>query len=397
MPPSPAFSGCVLQVVPELDTGGVEQTTVDVAEAVIAAGGRSIVVSRGGRLAERLQRGGTLVFAMPVHSKNPFVQWSNRAALRRLIRQHGVDIVHVRSRAPAMAAIGAAKAEHIRSVATYAGIYNAKTALKRWYNGQMTRADMTIANSAYTRDHILRTYPSLPPESVINIPRGIDLKRFDPEGFDVRKVMKLEEKWGAQQHTIRFLLAGRLTRWKGQTVIVEAAKLLKQEGIDKFQVFMAGDDQGRSEYRHELESMIDNYGLREQVHLVGHVDDMATAYTLCHFALAPSLEPEGFGRTAVEPQAMRRPPLASALGPTTETVIDGETGWLILPGDVRAWADAMRRAMATDETTRFAMGEKGRMRVRETFALDVMCARTLDVYRAMLILTQHMHEQGRRD
>ncbi len=389
-----SFSACVLQVVPELDTGGVEQTTVDIAEAVVKAGGRSIVATKGGRLTERLEKGGTRVVALPVHSKNPFVQAGNHFALRRLIREHHVDIVHVRSRAPAMAAIAAARAEHVRSVATYAGVYNAKSGLKRWYNSQMTRADMTIANSGFTRAHILATYRDVLPERVISIPRGIDLKRFDPEAFDVRRIMKLEDKWGAREHTVRFVMAARLTRWKGQTLIIEAAKLLKQQGISSFQIFMAGDDQGRAGYSAELESMIDNYGLRDQIALVGHVDDMPSAYSLSHYALAPSLDPEAFGRTAVEPQAMQRPPLAAAHGATAETVIDGATGWLVRPGDADAWAAAMKTAIELPEAKRFDMGRAGHNHVRENFSLDIMCARTLDVYRALLILTERRREAG---
>ena len=384
--PDSAFKATVLQVVPELDTGGVEQTTVDMAEAILAAGGTSIVVSKGGRLAARLQKGGTTLVTLPVHSKNPLVQLANHFALRQLIRKHRIDIVHVRSRAPALAALGAACAEKVMSVATYAGVYNARSGLKRWYNSQMTRADMTIANSDFTRAHILATYSNVLAERVIAIPRGIDLKRFDPEAFEVGKIMKFEQAWGAREHTLRFLLAGRLTRWKGQALIIEACKLLQDRGAPDFQVFMAGDDQGRGNYRAELQSMIDRYDLGENVRLVGHVDDMAAAYTLCHFALAPSLEPEAFGRTAVEPQAMLRPPLASAHGATAETISDGVTGWLVTPGDARAWADAMERAMALSEDERFAMGKRGRERVKAEFSLDVMCARTLEVYRALLIL-----------
>jgi glycosyltransferase involved in cell wall biosynthesis len=327
---------------------------------------------------------------MPVHSKNPFVQWRNTARLRGLIRAEGVDIVHVRSRAPAMAAIGAARAEKVRSVATYAGIYNAKSALKRWYNGAMTRADMTIANSDFTRAHILSTYPNVAPAQVIAIPRGIDLKRFDPEAFDVRKIMKLEEAWGASgdEAVVRFLLAARLTRWKGQALIIEAAHLLKQQGVTNFQVFLAGDAQGRDDYRRELDDRISACGLADQVRIVGHVADMPSAYSLCHYALAPSLEPEAFGRTAVEPQAMQRPVLAAAHGATAETVVEGETGWLVAPGDAAAWAAAMKRAIELPPERRFSMGAAGRANVRDCFALEVMCARTLDVYRALLILQE---------
>jgi glycosyltransferase involved in cell wall biosynthesis len=384
--PKVTFSASVLQVVPELDTGGVEQTVVDISEAIIAAGGRSIVATKGGRLEERLLKKGATVVHLPVHSKNPFVQWQNYQALRKLIRREGINIVHVRSRAPAMAAINAAKAEGARSVATYAGIYNAKSALKRWYNSQMTRADTIIANSDFTRAHILKTYPKVSSERVIGIPRGIDMKRFDSEAFDVRKIMTLEQEWRllSGDGRIRFLLAGRLTRWKGQALIVEAANMLRHEDIDNFVIIMVGDDQGRSDYTQALRESIHKYGLEERIKLVGHCADMPSAYTACHYALAPSLEPEAFGRTAVEPQAMQRPPLASDHGATVETVLPGETGWLIKPGDAHAWADAIKAAIALPEHDRFEMGHLGREYVRERYSLPLMCERTLDVYRALL-------------
>lgn len=389
MPSQSSFTGRVLQVVPELDTGGVEQTVLDISQAILKAGGRSHVATKGGRLAQTLEASGAKLHLLPVHSKNPYTQLKTHYALRDLIRAEGIDIVHVRSRAPAMAAIAAARAEHIRSVATYHGIYNAKSGLKRWYNSQMTRADITIANSDYTRDHVLKTYRHALPERVISIPRGIDLNRFDPEAFDVSKIMKLDEAWGTGDNITRnrFLLAARLTRWKGQTLIIEAGALLKAQGISDFLVIIAGDDQGRSDYRAELQSRINQHGLHDQIRLVGHVADMPSAYTMCHFALAPSLEPEAFGRTAVEPQAMHRPVLASAHGATAETVRDGMTGWLVKPGDAAAWAQAMKSAMALSDEERFAMGTRGRAHAKANFGLEVMCARTLEVYKALLILS----------
>jgi glycosyltransferase involved in cell wall biosynthesis len=381
------FTACVLQIVPELDTGGVEQTTVDISEAVVKAGGRSIVVTKGGRLEARLKKGGATVVHMPVHSKNPLTQFNNYFALCKLIRAEKVDILHVRSRAPALAGLRAAKVCGVRSVATYAGIYNAKSPLKRWYNGLMTQADMTIANSEFTRDHILSTYAVLP-ERVIAIPRGIDLKRFDPESFDVRRIMEMETHWGLspEDERTRFLLAARLTRWKGQELILEAARLLRADGVDNFLLLLAGDDQGRKDYTNGLLKRMDDYGLIEHVKLVGHINDMPSAYHISHFALAPSLDPEAFGRTAVEPQAMQRPPLAASHGATVETIEDGVTGWLVPPGNAEAWAEAMKHAMTLTERQRFVMGTAGRKRVKDRFSLDVMCDRTLEVYKAMLIL-----------
>ncbi|WP_245532488.1 glycosyltransferase family 4 protein [Asticcacaulis excentricus] len=385
MPPisSPSsFPYAVMQVLPELDTGGVEQTVVDVARAVIEAGGRAIVVSKGGRLEGYLKQIGAVVLPLPVHSKNPYVQFKNYYALRALIRKERPDIVHVRSRAPALSALPAAKAEGIKTVTTYHGIYKAGSGFKRWYNGRMTTADVVIANSDYTRDHVLGEY-DLDPAKVIAVPRGVDLKKFDPGAVDEVRKDKLAQAWGIDRGDgrTRFLLAGRLTRWKGQTLVIEALKGLDRSDV---QLILAGDDQGRSDYTQALRALAAGFSLEAQVKIVGHCSDMPAAYSLCDFALAPSLEPEAFGRTAVEPQAMGRPVLAAKHGATAETVEDAVTGWLVAPGDVTAWADAMRAAALTSASSRAVMGAAGRARVQERFSLETMCAATLDIYRSLL-------------
>lgn len=377
-----AFPYTVMQVVPELDTGGVEQTVVDVARAVIEAGGRAIVVSKGGRLEGYLRQIGAVVHRLPVHSKNPYIQLKNHFALRALIRKEKPDIVHVRSRAPALSALPAAKAEGVKTVTTYHGIYNAGSGLKRWYNGRMTTADVVIANSNYTREHVLKAY-DLDPARVIAVPRGVDLSKFDPSAVDAMRLDKLAKSWGIDRADgrTRFLLAGRLTRWKGQALVIEALKGLGRPDV---QLILAGDDQGRSDYTQELRTLAARLGVEDQVKIVGHCSDMPAAYTLCDFALAPSLEPEAFGRTAVEPQAMGRPVLAAKHGATAETVEDGMSGWLIAPGDVTAWADAMRVAVQTSAPARAVMGSAGRARVHERFSLSAMCSATLDIYRSLL-------------
>lgn len=382
---SSAFPYTVLQVVPNLDTGGVEQTVLDMARAIVEAGGRAIVASQGGRLEGALKETGAVFHRMPVHSKNPYVQFKNYYALQALIRQEKVDVVHVRSRAPALAAIGAARASGIRSVTTYHGIYKAKGKLKHWYNGLMTRADITIANSDYTRAHILDTYP-VEAARVVSIPRGVDLQRFAPAQVSEERKAALAEAWGLKGGDERplFVLAGRLTRWKGQVLILEAFARL--EDIP-WRLVLAGDDQGRHEYRAELENLIARNHFLDRVYLTGHCADMPAAYALCDFALAPSLEPEAFGRTAVEPQAMGKPVLAAAHGATTETVENGVTGWLVPPEDVTAWAKALKAALETPETVRAEMGALGRQRTEARFSLEVMCARTLEVYRSLMAPT----------
>lgn len=383
--PAPSFPHCVLQVVPNLDTGGVEQTTLDMADAIVKAGGRAIVASKGGRMEGQLKAAGAIFIPLPVHSKNPLKQLKNYFRLKKIIRAFKVDIVHVRSRAPALAAISAARAMKIKSLATYHGIYKAKGRLKRWYNSWMVRGDVTIANSEFTRRHVLSHY-RVDADKVITVPRGVDMHRFDPARVTPEQVAALRAAWNLQPDDTRplFVLAGRLTRWKGHELILEALHRLRQRGITGLRVVFAGDSQGRTDYERHLKGLIDTYSLNDQVFLVGHCADMPAAFSLCDFALAPSIEPEAFGRTAVEPQAMGRPVLAANHGATSETILDEETGWLIAPGDVEAWADAIERALNMPEADRAAMGARGMAHVQAHFTLEAMCAATLDIYRRLL-------------
>lgn len=384
MPDLPA-DFTLLQVTPELETGGAEQTTIDVAHAVVAQGGKALVATKGGRMAARLEADGGRLAQMPAQTKNPLIMLGNAARLIDLIRREKVTLVHARSRAPAFSALWAAHATKTPFVATYHGVYNAKSNLKRWYNAVMTKGDLVIANSEYTREHVIKEH-GIAPDKVVAIPRGVDLSRFEPGVVGCERVEKLRSAWGVApgERRLKVLLAGRLTRWKGQALLVEAMALLKARGQDKVLLLLAGDDQGRKGYRAELTAAIAAAGLEDAVKLVGHCDDMPAAYLLADLAIAPSLEPEAFGRTAVEPQVMGRPVLASDHGATRETVLPGETGWLVRPGDALAWADALLEACEVGAARRQTMGQAARTRARRLYSVDAMCEATLKVYAHIL-------------
>ncbi len=270
-------------------------------------------------------------------------------------------------------------------VATYHGVYSAKSGLKRWYNGVMTRVDLVIANSDYTRAHVLQEH-GVDPARVVTIPRGVDLKTFAPEAVEPHRVADLRRAWRLEPQDGRslVLLPGRLTRWKGQGVLIEALSRLPAALRQTVVLVMAGDAQGRDAYDAELRRQVANAGLQLQVQIVGHVSDMPAAYLAADIVAAPSVRPEAFGRTGVEPQAMQRPVLASRLGALTETVADGQTGWLVAPGDVDAWAAALAHALELPPEARARMGQAGRARVERLYSLAAMQASTLDVYRRLI-------------
>lgn len=375
----------LLQVVPELETGGAEQSAIEVARAVVRAGGTALVATRGGRMVSRLEADGGRLAQMPVQTKNPLVMLGNAARLVALIRQEKVSIVHARSRAPAFAALWAAKTTNTPFVATYHGVYKAQSGLKRWYNAIMTRGDLVIANSDFTRDHVLSEH-RLDPQKLVTIPRGVDFERFDPTFVTPNRIEALRAAWGLDpnDHRAQILLAGRVTRIKGHLMIVEAARQLAAQGRRDFQILFAGDHQGRTGYAAEVQAAIDAAGLGDTVKLVGHCDDMPAAYLLADLAILPTNVPESFGRAAVEPQAMGRPVIASNHGGVTETVLDGVTGWLAPVEDASAWAEALARAIDLGPGKRLQMGEAGRRRARQLYSADAMCAQTLAAYERVL-------------
>jgi glycosyltransferase involved in cell wall biosynthesis len=381
----PAEPLTVLQVVPALDTGGVEQTTLDVARAVVQAGGRALVASAGGRLeAELAARGGELI-RLRMASKNPLQIYANGLRLGEIIRREKVGVVHARSRAPAYSAWMAARRTGAAFVTTYHGVYNARSGPKRLYNRVMARGDIVIANSTYTRDHLLLEHVGIDPKRVVAIPRGVDLGRFSPEVVSRERVEAVRASWGLQPDERRtvVLLAGRLTAWKGQALLIAALARLEGRERDRILLVLAGDDQGRSVYRAELQAAAQALG-GEGVRITGHCADMPAAYLCADIAAAPSLQPEAFGRTAVEPQAMGRPVLAADHGAARETVLDGVCGWRVRPGDPEAWAYALATALDTPPEMRRVMGEAGRERVERLFSLQAMTRATLQVYRRVL-------------
>jgi glycosyltransferase involved in cell wall biosynthesis len=377
--PAASFALHILQVLPSLVGGGVERGTVDVAAAVVKAGGRATVVSAGGPMVRELERAGAKHIAMNVETKNAFEMWRNVRPLLRLIQEEGVDLVHARSRAPAWSARAAARKAGVPFVTTFHGTYNFKGWLKKRYNAVMASGDRVIAISHFIAEHV-KTHYGVPAERIQVIHRGVDLDIFAPQSVPVQRILALSQRWRLPDGVPVIMLPGRLTRWKGQGIFLEA--LAKLAGVE-FMGVIVGGDQGRTHYREELEEKIGALGLESRVRLVGDTNDMAAAFMLADVVVSASTDPEAFGRIVVEAQAMGRPVIASNHGAAPETVIEGVTGWLVKPGDPAALADAIRTALTLNEEQRHAVAYAAENHARSKFAKDTMCAKTLALYQAV--------------
>ncbi len=369
-----------MQVLPSLVTGGVERGAADVAAALVAAGWKSIVVSEGGPMVREIERAGAIHVTLPVASKNPFTMRKNVGRLVEVGRAHGVDLVHARSRAPAWSARSAARQLGVPFVTTFHGTYNFGNPIKRWYNSIMARGTRVIAISDFIAKHAIENY-GVSPAIVRVIHRGVDIARFDPARVSAERVIKLARDWRLPDGLPVIMLPGRLTRWKGQTLLIDAAAKLGRRDVV---VLFVGSDQGRTSYRRELENLVRKRGLEGIVRIVDHCNDMAAAYMLADVVVSASTDPEAFGRVVAEAQAMGRPVVAPEHGGAPEILKPGETGWLFRAGDSDGLAEALRAALALDPAARDDLAGHAIAHVNDRFTKARMCAATLDVYEEVL-------------
>ena len=378
--PAKAGRPVVLQVLPSLVSGGAERGAVDIAGALVAAGGTGLVASEGGPMEHELGRVGGRHIKLPLASKNPLVMYRNIGRLVEVIRAHGVEIVHARSRAPAWSAAAAAKRTGAHFVTTFHGAYSFSNGIKRRYNAIMTAGERVIANSHFIERHIRENY-SINPSRVRVIHRGIDLDRFDPERVSAERVIQLATRWRLRDGIPIIMLPGRLTRLKGHVDLIEALRRIAD--LD-FLCVLVGSDQGRAAYKAELERLVARYDLDSRVFIPGRCDDMPAAYMLADVVVCPSTDPEAFGRVVSEAQAMGCPVIASDHGGVPEQVLDGRTAFLFPPGDREALAQALRKALGLSAPEREILSLAARTHARAHFAKEKMCQETLEVYREVL-------------
>jgi len=372
----------ILQVIPSLEKlgGGAERGALDVGEALHQSGFNSMISSAGGDLLPELQRKKMIHIEIPFTQKNPITMYFNTHRLIHLIRKNDIKILHARSRFPAWSAFFAARKCKIHFLTTFHGTYSGSgNFFKKKYNSVMTKGRYIIGISKFISNHIRKNY-DLSNQKVVTISRGIDLNKFNRNKISHDRLSELTQKWLLEFDRPTVLLPGRLTRWKGHITFLKALRLMNRN----VEAIIVGSEQGRTRYLNKLLSLVKAYNLTERVKFFQHCDDMPAAYSLVDLVVSASTDPEAFGRTIVEAQAVGTPVIATNHGAAMENVLNGKTGILTPPGDEKALANAMDSMLNMSADEKKIMSTQGINFVKENFSKTKMCEKTIWIYNRML-------------
>ena len=377
----------VLQVIPKLGYGGAETGCYDLAHFLSEKDCKSYIVTSGGPLLKFVRKNKVKVIRLPVQSKNPILILINTILLSLIILFLKINIVHARSRAPAWSCLFSCFLTGRKFVTTFHGTYNFSNKIKKFYNSVMVRSDLVIAGSNFIFDHINKNYNELlkTGRRVLVIFRGINTDYFSNSTVTNEKISKLNTDLNLNTETFKILLPGRLTRWKGQEIFLESLNLLRiKYGKNNFQSIILGHHQGRKVYFKKLVSIVEKYQLKKNVIFLSNFREMPVIYYISDVVVSPSIEPEAFGRVAVEAQAMQKPIIASDFGGSKETIIDGKTGFLFKNGNSESLAEHLNNVIEMDKDKLQSIGNEGRKNVLHKFDVEKMCQSTFTEYKKLL-------------
>ena len=377
----------VLQVIPKLGYGGAETGCYDIAHYLPENNCGSYIVTSGGELLKFVDKKKVKIIKLPVHSKNPLLILFNSIALIFIILLNNISIVHARSRAPAWSCLFATKITRRKFVTTFHGTYNFKNSIKKFYNSVMVRSDLIIAGSNFIFSHINQNYPKYLDlkKKFLVIFRGINVDYFDSSTTLDNEENRLISDWEVDKNKKIILMPGRLTAWKGQETFIEALNLVNKElGYDSFNAVILGSDQGRDIYTKKIKRLAEQYRLTSQLKFIEHCKNMPLAYKISDIVVSASVEPEAFGRVAVEAQSMEKPIIASDIGGSNETITDNVTGFLFQSGNAEALSKKIVEALQLDESRLKSIGIEGRKNIIKKFNVEKMCFSTYSEYKKLL-------------
>ena len=376
----------ILQVIPKLGYGGAETGCYDIAHYLPEHNCKSFIVTSGGELLKYVDKEKVRIIRLPVHSKNPILLFFNAIMLIGIILINNISIVHARSRAPAWSCLLATKITGRKFVTTFHGTYNFNGKIKKFYNSVMVRSNLIIAGSNFIFSHIKENYSKFinDKKKLLVIFRGINIDYFDSGTKLENDEKKLLESWKIEKDKKIILLPGRLTSWKGQELFIEAVNLVNIElGYEAFYGVILGNDQGRDLYKKKLTRLVEQYRMKKQIRFIDHSNDMALAYKVSDIIISASIEPEAFGRVAVEAQSMEKPIIASNIGGSNETIINEKTGFLFESGDSKSLSQKILKVLTLDETSLKLIGTEGRKNIIKKFNVEKMCFSTYSEYKRL--------------
>ena len=378
----------VLQVIPKLGFGGAETGCYDLAHYLAEQNCKSFLITSGGQLLKYVRKEKVKIIRLPVHSKNPITIFLNFIIIFFILWVYKIDIVHARSRAPAWSCLWACFFSRKKFVTTFHGTYNFSSNIKQFYNSVMVRSKLIIGGSNFIFSHINKNYQkylNLKKQKLMVIFRGINLEFFSEKNISDKKLNTLMSNWKINKKNFIILLPGRLTKWKGQEIFIEALNLLLEvHSNENFHAIVLGSDQGREVYYKKLLLLVERYRIGKKITFIENCREMPLAYKLSDLVVSSSIEPEAFGRVAVEAQAMNRPIVASDIGGSRETVLNGKSGLLYKYNDPKELAKAINKIMKMDKQSRSLMGELGRRNVEKKYNVDQMCQTTFTEYKKLL-------------
>ena len=377
----------VLQVIPKLGYGGAETGCYDIAHYLAEKDCSSFIATSGGELLKFIKKKKVKVLRLPVHSKNPLLIIFNTIILSLTILINNINIVHARSRAPAWACYLACLITRRNFVTTFHGTYSFENNFKKFYNSIMLRSKLTIAGSNFIFNHINENYSEYlnRKKKLRVIFRGINIDYYNQKNISILKQEKIKEEWKLAQNKFTILMPGRLTYWKGQEKLIEALNILIEDyNNSNFQAVVLGSDQGRKVYKKKLIDLVQRYRLGQKIKFIDHCKEMPLAYSLADVVVSASIQPEAFGRVAVEAQAMGKPIIASDLGGSKETILKGKSGFLYKHDDPRQLAKALNTVIELDQDTLNSIGIEGRKNITKKFDVEAMCDSTLREYKKLL-------------
>ena len=377
----------VLQVIPKLGYGGAETGCYDLAHYLPEHNCSSFIVTSGGELLKFIDKKKVKLIRLPVHSKNPILIFLNSIILVFIILFYNISIVHARSRAPAWSCLLATKITRRKFVTTFHGTYNFKNSIKKFYNSVMVRSDLIIAGSNFIFSHINQNYSKYLDlkKKFLVIFRGINVDYFELSTILDSEENRLISDWEVDRNKKTILMPGRLTGWKGQETFIEALNLVNKElGYESFNAIILGSDQGRDIYSKKIKRLAEQYRLTNQLKFIQHSKNMPLAYKVSDIVVSASVEPEAFGRVAVEAQSMEKPIIASDIGGSNETIVDNVTGFLFQSGNAEALCKKIIEVLQLDESRLKSIGIEGRKNIIKKFNVEKMCFSTYSEYKKLL-------------